>query len=233
MKLLQGSALLTSTALLVSCAIETDAAWTPVPAHQKYEDKSLSDLAIEWARWSYSNTSCASPDQDQDGSLCDYYQPRGENVFFFAGGSSGTARTKCRVPENKAIVVPLDVYMIDNGGVAESDQLSESEMRSEAERFMGTVADLRLVVDGEEVSDLEQHEVRPTRFAYELPLEPNWYSCNGQPGVTGTVDPAIVAGYFVVMPPPPIGRHTIEYAGVGRLGDETVTSHVKSAFEVY
>jgi hypothetical protein len=130
------------------------------------------------------------------------------------------------------LVIPLAARMADNAGVPEADQLSEDELRAYAEQAHASMTDLLLVVDGKPVEDLASYAVHPTRFSYELPPEPNWYSCNQTPGVTGRVEPAFITGYFVVLPPPEPGAHTLEYGGVTRIDGAPDSSHVRTTFTV-
>jgi hypothetical protein len=80
--------------------------------------------------------------------------------------------------------------------------------------------------------------IEPTRYTYELGPEPNILTCYGAEPFTGVVDPSFFSGYFVLMPPPPAGSHTLEYAGVGYLHNEeagmplATANHVRSSFSI-
>lgn len=224
---------------LIGCAsaseTEISATWAPLSPVELYAGRDLPAWAVEWGRWVYARTGCELPEQDADGSWCDYDQPEEEPVFFFAAGQPLAVRTKCKVPPGRAIVVPLVAFITDNAGVEPDEHRSDATLRTNAERFSAGVTDLRLVVDGAEQdgSELHAHLIEPTQFSYELPAEPNRYSCRGKPGVTGQVAPAFIAGAFAVLPPPASSQlHTLEYAGLARVDDRVRASHVKATFEV-
>jgi hypothetical protein len=206
--------------------------WEPLSASALYAEQPREHWASEWGRWAYAQTDCNFVDQDADGSHCADFQPDESPAFFFAGGPPGSHRTRCAVPHGKALVIPLAAFMTDNAGVPEKQQLSEGALAASAQDVYATMTDLQLVVDGTVYSDLQQYAVKPTRFSYELPQEPNWYSCNGTKGVTGLVEPAYITGYFVVLPAPEPGSHEIEYGGVTYFGGVADSSHVKTRFTV-
>lgn len=229
--------LLASLFGLVACACaDPDAApevvWEPVPSDGRYAGLTHAQWAIEWGRWAYAQTDCNFPDLDSDGSRCGAFQDRDGPAFFFAGGAPGTERTRCRVPADKVIVLPLALYMVDNAGVPDAEQLTESEMIEKAAGVLATMTELSLVIDGVEQGELESFAVEPTRFGNELPPEPNRYSCQNMPGVTGQVDPSVITGYFVVMPEPPPGTHELEYGGVTYFGRRAIANKVKTRFTV-
>jgi hypothetical protein len=226
--------------VLAACGSSDTNSWVAYEPTYAFEGKTLEQWAVEWARWEYANTTCDEPDVDEDGSKCGLYQPTGGPVFFLAGGTALTTRKKCVVPKNKALLLPLSAYMTDNTGVPQGSKWSTMELKAHAADAKSSMTDMHLVSDGVEASGLERYGIGPTQYTYDVPPEPNWFSCNGQPGVTGTIDPAVVAGYFVLMPAPNPGMHELEYAGVSFTypdntwtGDkQTFSDHVKTTFVV-
>lgn len=206
----------------IACAgTSEDAAvrWAPLGASESYAGRALSDWATGWGRWSYAPTRCEYPDRDRDGSHCGDYQDQADPGFYLAGGVPGTVRERCKVPADRAIILPLTAFLTDNAGLPVEGWRSEDELLRNAERVHASMTDLRLTVDGVAVSELEAYGLGPIPFSYQLPPEPNWYSCNGMPGVTGAVEPAFITGYFVVLPPTAAGVHTLEYGGVTYFGN--------------
>ncbi|MET0390885.1 MAG: hypothetical protein ABW321_33235 [Polyangiales bacterium] len=207
--------------------------WSPLSATDMFEGQPLQTWAVAWGRWWYAQTSCELVDRDPDGARCGEHQDPESPVFFLAGGDPGTTRTRCEVPADKAIVVPLAAFLTDNAGAAPSELRTDTELRVHAERVRTSMNQLELSVDGTDVESLENYAIGPTRFAYTLPPEPNWYSCNGVSGVTGHVDPAFIAGYFVVLPRPTAGRHDLVFGGVAHVGeDRAETNHVETTLTV-
>jgi hypothetical protein len=207
--------------------------WRPFPPSEMYEGRRLTEWATEWVRWHYAQTDCSVDTAfDADGSFCDYYQKPESPVFFLDSGMPVTTRTECVIPAGKAIVLPLADDIIDNAGVAVEEQWTEQEMTELITSEMESMRDFMLTVDGVAIDNLSEWSVETTQFDYELPPEPNWYSCNGMPGVTGKVMPAFFNGYFVVLPPPSPGTHTLEYASTLTSAGHDYSAHVKTTFTV-
>src|SRR4051812_5443078 len=50
---------------------------------ESYAGKSLEEWALEYSRWSYSQTTCDSPVSDPSGALCSLYQDDSDSPVFF------------------------------------------------------------------------------------------------------------------------------------------------------
>jgi len=207
-------------------------AWQPLGANESFAGRSLQEWAVEWARFAVSQTSCDSGDFDPDGSFCGLYQDPEAPLFFFNIGETGTERTRCVVPAGKAILVPVLSMAGDNGGVPAEEQLTDTELEELIADVHASGRDLSLWVDRVEVTGLERWSVGPSEFSYIVPPEPNYYSCNGYEDVHGTIAPAYVAGYFVLLPPPPVGTHTLEYGGTQTLYETDFVNDVTTTFTV-
>jgi hypothetical protein len=207
-------------------------AWRPLDPDQPYRGKSLSEWAIEWMRWAFSQDSCDSSTFDPDGSQCRLYQDDPElPVFHMAYAPSEHPRTLCTVPRGRAIIVPLANFWFDN--IGQSDPKTAAELEQDAAQALESIRDLQLRVDGETISDLERFIVQPTQFSYRVPPAPNWYSCNGTEDVGDiTVEPAVLTGYYAVLPPPELGPHEIEYGGALTYEGEDYALMMVNQFEV-
>jgi hypothetical protein len=183
-------------------------------------------------RWSFSQTSCDSSNFDPDGSMCRLYQDDPQlPVFFMAYAPSKHPRMHCTVPRGRALLVPLANFFSDDGGAPKTR--TAAQLEEVATKVLESVRDLRLRVDGEEIEGLERYVVRPTHYSYNVPAEPNWYSCNGYKGVADTViEPAVLTGYFVVLPPPELGSHELEYGGVLTFNGKDASLQMINRFEV-
>jgi hypothetical protein len=196
----------------------------------KHYGKTYGEWAGAWWTWFYTMPAdggkCPSPIADTSGELCGLNQ--NGDVFFFAGTTAGNAaRTKCVVPRGKAILVPLIVYAADNAGVPPSDVKTEAQLKDSVEAAVSTFTDVRLKMDGE-VVDTSRLRVETTKYSYTLAPEPNAYTCLGQPGVNGVVDPAFAGGYYALLRPPPPGAHEVEFGGTAG----TVSINVSYRFQV-
>jgi hypothetical protein len=173
---------------------------------------------VEWWQWVYqlpeTANSCIIPFEDPTGANCGYGQSG--DVFFLAGTSGGTAvRDQCVVPAGKAIFFPILSFSADNGGVPASMQLSPTALQGVVQTEVDgvPVSGLSAEFDGKPIVNLAQFKTAVTQFSYTLPPEPNVYTCGGATGVTGIIDPSFEAGFYVMLPPPAPGAHTLHFAG--------------------
>lgn len=207
--------------------------WQPLQPSQPYAGQDLRAWAIEWCRWHFAQIDCdIDTARDIDGSHCGAYQDPDSPVFFLDSGMPITERSKCVVPQGKAIVVPVADDIIDNAGVLPEDQWSDDEMIEIIDSERKSMRDLVLTIDGVDVGDLSAWAVDTTKFSYVVQPEPNWYSCHMYPGVTGVVDPSYFAGYFVLLPPPSVGTHTLEYAGTLTSEGQDVSAQVRTTLTI-
>ncbi len=206
--------------VLAGCGDEkTDETTTPVeildPADEHY-GMSYSEWNAEWYKWIYEypyGEECQLPIDDSTGENCGIGQSG--DVFFLAGSIAAdttvVVRDGCKVPSGKALFFPVANSVADNGGVPEP--LPDEDNQAAVEGTLGMIQTENLFasVDEEELTDLERFETDIAEFAYELPEEPNFYTCLGASGVTGTISPAYAGGYYVMVAPLSKGAHTIRF----------------------
>ncbi len=190
------------------------------PAEVHY-GKTYSEWNADWYRWIYEaqyDDECRLPVIDGTGANCDVGQS--SDVFFLAGNYAaepGTpvtvVRDDCVAPASKAVFFPLFNTAADNGGVPVEMQLDAEALEASATGFLESVDPEKLVaeVDGEAIPDLGRFKTDVVEFSYELPAEPNFYSCLGATGVTGAVDPSYAAGYYIMLGPLSAGTHEIRF----------------------
>jgi len=201
--------------MLLGCGADEPSAdasiWEPYAATENIAGRSLDEWAVEWNRWTYAQTSCDSPWTDIDGSQCGLYQDEDSPVFFLTFAPSETPRSKCKLPSDKFIFVPVITVTVDN--VGEEPPLEAEELERDAMDGLESMRDQMLVVDGSSFP-MEEHVVAPIKHTALLPAAPNYYTCQGVEGYENlTLDPVYVAGYFALLPPPGPGKHTLSYAG--------------------
>jgi hypothetical protein len=142
------------------------------------------------------------------------YQDASNPVFFFASGEYKTYRTSCRVPRDRAILVPLIQFTSAPEALPADDWFTGAPPEERTRQVQSSMRDLDLRVDGFRVRDPDAYSVGPLSFAHEFPKDTNYYSCSNPPfKIEGAVEPLYVVGYFVLFPPPSVGRHRLEYGG--------------------
>jgi hypothetical protein len=169
---------------------------------------------------------CTDPIADTTGALCGFAQDPSSPVFFLAGDWGGVVRrSMCVAPAGKALLVPIYTGAFqDNGGVPVAMQKSDAELKASAAAELQPLTQVTFSIDGHAV-DLTHYAVVAAPYQYTLPAEPNLYTCQGTPGVTGTYS-GYMSGYFVLLPPLPPGPHTIAFTAKANM---TATS---SAFSL-
>jgi hypothetical protein len=177
-----------------------------------------------WWKWNYELPQMAAADGGAPNCIIPFQDPTGANcavgqsgdVFYLAGTTGGTVvRDQCVVPKGKAIFFPIITFSADNAGVPAAMQLSDTDLMGYVKTQLDEtpVAGLSAAFDGTPIPNLASFRTQVTKFSYTLPPEPNLYTCDGQTGVTGLVDPAYAAGFYVMLAPPPPGAHTLHFAG--------------------
>jgi hypothetical protein len=206
---------------------------------ESYAGKSAEEWAVEYQRWSFSQTSCEdSPIEDRTGAKCADYQASDSPVFFLEHSSYSGAnaprleRKSCHVPFGKAILVPVALVAIDNAGALEP--VLDSELEADAGEVKETMAEMTLLADHTKIEDLALRGVGPLAFDYQVPPAPNFYTCT--PGYAPledmTVSPSFLAGYIAIFAPPPAGVHELEYASAFKYLGGRFAFHVDATFTV-
>jgi hypothetical protein len=169
---------------------------------------------------------CPDPIADPTGTLCGFAQDPASPVFFLAGDWGGVVkRSQCVAPAGKALLIPIFTGAFqDNGGVPVAMQKTDAELTASASTELQSVSQVTFSIDGH-VVDLTHYAVVSAPYQYTLPAEPNIFTCQGVPGVTGMYS-GYESGYFVLLPPLPSGPHTIAFTAKANM---TATS---SAFSL-
>lgn len=201
----------------------------PTQAHYGNTDAEWGAL---WWKWIYETPrtaddagtpNCAIPFLDPTGASCGVGQSG--DVFFLAGAPGGTVvRDKCEVPSGKAIFFPIFNFAADNGGVPPAMQLTDSANMALVQNEMAgvDVSSLSADFDGAPITNLARFATQVTKYSYIVPPEPNTYTCAGEPGVTGPVDPSYAAGYYIMLSPPTPGAHTLHFTGTSNSSHPSV-----------
>lgn len=212
-----------------------------LPADVAYEGRDLQAWATEFMRWHYSWTSpqCFNAENDGDGSRCGFNQPDDSPVFFLASADYSrtpdtvVSRRECKVPEGKAILVPISFFGDDDAGLDESERRAPEQIEDNVDEVHETMRGLILIADQKPVEDLSGYSIAPTAFDYQVGARPNWHSCNGYNDVEDTtVSPSYFAGYFALIEPPTRGKHQLEYGAVYSYYDRDYFRRVDTVFEV-
>jgi len=122
-------------------------------------------------------------------------------VWFLAGSWEGRPIVRTgTVPEGKALFVPI-FAVFDYNAPGETD--TEEEMRAWLAEATDLTTVMRCTVDGEpSVISYPTVRVQSPRFSFTAPEPP-------EPNLCGSSDLAVCDGYWVIVPPLPVGEHEI------------------------
>jgi hypothetical protein len=126
-----------------------------------------------------------------------------DDVFFLAGTAGGKVERECTISEGQAILIPI-VNVIN---IKTLEEETEELLFAQAEEILAQNRNLKLIIDGERIRDLESYKVaNPTFFTVELP-ENNLF------GISSGSYEAVEVGYWVLIEGLSAGEHTITVDG--------------------
>ncbi len=180
-------------------------------------------LAAQWWQWGVSIPTGQNPQLDPDGRYCMVGQ-RG-STWFLAGKFGGnTATRSCSVPEGTKLFFPIaNAINFNTPNVCgqTSTNLTVKNMRALSKSTIDGVDRLSLFVDGKNARNLVQRIQSPV-FSVALP-EKNIFDaeCSSIGNVpAGVYSAAVDDGYYALLEPLPLGKHTISYHVEGNVAGD-------------
>jgi len=191
---------------------------------------SLSTWADRESQWVYGHPLEHNPLIDQTGADCDERQAG--PVWFIpriAGPRVFSGRRSCTIPGGKAIFLEIGAYVNPypcpdpNFHPAPGQSLYDF-LIADAKAFMDGVNHLEVSLDGRQFADVLGY-----RFAsadlFSLTGDPSFAALD--PCVTGSPQPAIVDGFFMMFKPLEPGEHTLRVFGTDVRGaNKTYVYHL-------
>ena len=176
------------------------------PGDSKPYGVTFPEWTAKWWQWLVSVPKQQNPAIDQTGENCGENQ-KDSNVWFLAGTQKPlhSAVQKCTVPSGKAILFPIITSLFS---YAEVPKLrSDSDLIAYAAKDIDRMSQLKLMIDGQELQDLEKYRIRFGPF----PLS---YPPNNVSGIPPGYTTAPLDGFWVFLEPLPYGDHKIYFRGV-------------------
>jgi hypothetical protein len=174
-----------------------------------YDGKTLGEWSAEWVKYVESIPVPQDPQNDTTGEKANIGQSG--SVFFLVGTSTGESVTrKITVNENQLLFFPLINIWNSNFPLAENNPPKTGEELANAIKpVIDTTNSLFFNLDGVALSmdELFQHRETPAPFNITLP-ENNFY---GEPAGSSSV--VASDGYWLMVEPLSIGKHTISFGG--------------------
>ena len=166
--------------------------------------KTRSEWVASYWQWLLSIPADSNSLLDETGEFCDVGQSG--KVWFLAGvtGSGAVSVTRsCSVPAGKAVFFPI----INTLWISTPGDPGVDEIREIIGRITDHATDLSCEIDGRLVQNIQQYRVASTVFAVDLP-DNNIFGV--APGEYG---PNVDDGFYLLLPPLPVGPHTIHFHG--------------------
>jgi len=181
----------------------------PLPPHSNAYGRSYAELGAAWMEWAMAAPVATNPILDPDGS----YAAMGQSgkVWFLAGTAGGPATRSLTVPTGTALFFPIVNYFWVNTPELGDDPWSaeqEAFARSYIAADVDTAQNLVLEIDGKSYPVTPQYRV-PSSVGICVLAADNLFGPNVLPGP----HECVADGYWALLPPLSVGKHTIRFAG--------------------
>lgn len=136
----------------------------------------------------------------------------------------------CNVPDGRSLYVAI--YNAEDSALEETNSglshpIQIGDLRAVTAIEMDGVTDLSMQVDGDDIRGIkERFRMQSPAFGFTLPAD-NFFTAIGEgPFQAGTYFPAVDDGYYVMVAPLPVGRHTIYFHAAAGVFVQDVTYHL-------
>lgn len=160
------------------------------------------EWSAKWWQWALSIPTKDNPVVDENGEKCAVGQ-NDSNVWFLAGTGGGEASRSCNIPAGKAILFPSLNVECD---YKTPDLKTEADLRKCAKADQDKATNLQAAVDGVAIPDLKKYRVQSPLFNMTAPGD-------NVMGIPPGMTQAISDGFWILLKPLPVGKHTIEFSG--------------------
>jgi hypothetical protein len=183
------------------------------------------------AQWIYAQPAAHNPLLDQTGADCGAGQDG--PVWYIphiAGPRVMSGSRDCAIPHDKALLLEIGAYVNtypcpDPNFHPAPGQTLYDFLVIDAKAFMDGVNLLEVSWDGQPLEDVLNYRWRSDSLFY-LTGDPS-LAAGFDPCVTGTRQPAVQDGFFLMFKPPAPGQHTLVVHGTDVRGaDKTYTYHL-------
>ena len=193
---------LAACTLLLSCLAWAAPVVSPVlPLTAKVEGRGYAELSADWWRWA--NAMPIAPYLDRDGRFCALGQ---DGPVWFLAGTDGSfdAKRECHVPAGKHVFLPvINMYRQTPRGVDKQTRRVQScaELQGSVSVNNDHLLSAVVLIDGVQVRQVGDYRVRSAgcfKVWPDLPEDDRYYT-----------PVAASDGYWLLLPPLPVGRHTV------------------------
>jgi hypothetical protein len=185
-----------------------------MPPQSHPNGKSYAEWGAAWWQWALALPAEINPILDTTGASCGLGQSG--PVWFLAGTSGASVERICTVPRDKAIFFPIINVLSDYpcppefGFEPTEGQTMEDFLTQNANMYIGNVTNLGVEVDGVALKNL--YDYRATSSLYYFTADTSLTAVL-DPCITGTPQPGVADGYWIMLTPLKRGTHTIHFTG--------------------
>jgi hypothetical protein len=193
-----------------------------IPPQANSHGASYGEWAGQWWQWAWAIPAAVNPMNDPTGQ----YAATGQSgaVWFLAGTANGDAERTVTVPTGKALFFPIvNTVWVNLPDLGDNPWSPEQEVfaREYIGAIIDTAYDLSCAIDGRSVENLAAYRCQtPPGGAYMVQIpEGDIWGLVGLPTVDGGIfqpgiyGPVVDDGIYLMLPPLPVGNHTIHFTG--------------------
>lgn len=188
------------------------------------------DLAAQWWQWAFSFPLAQIPFFNT-GGIVDVSEGQIGRVWFLAGANGGLLGPRmATVPTGVQIFLPMANLINDYpcppqfGFEPNPGESIEHFLQRTANDFFPALADLFAEIDGEPLQNLQSYRAMSSLFTFTA--DPAVAQVL-DPCVTGTPQPGVAVGYWLLLAPLPPGTHTLHFGSPAWGQDVTYVLDVK------
>ena len=185
-----------------------------VPPDANFHGKSYGEWVAEFWKWALALPVEGHPFLDPES---DFGANQSGKVWFWSAPDGPLTRT-VTMPAGTALFLTVRDVEVSSLEEPPFFGATEEEQREMAEWFADHIVDVFVEIDGEPVKDVTAYRVQSPQFNFTAPTP--WVF-----GATGGAGTSVGDGYYLMLHPLPVGRHTIHYGGTfhfeaGELGND-------------
>jgi hypothetical protein len=176
-----------------------------VPAGLPAYGKTPSQWGAAWWKFVVTKPAAINPLTDTTGANCAVGQSGPVWILTGSLPNAGAITRNCTIPFGKAIVIPVSNQAYFAFPDDPADQKTEAFLRSQVNPTQKAATNLKASIDGSAVSNVSKFFEQSVLFNAVLPADNIYGADAGQ-----VLDPAVDAGYYLVINPLLPGKHTLK-----------------------
>ena len=189
------------------------------------------DLAAKWWQWAFSFPAADVPFLNTGGPV-DASAHQSGHIWFLAGANYGPATRSATIPTGVQLFFPMANFVNDypcpepppfqpNPGESLEDFLVRTGVP-----LLQFMTDLFASIDGVPLRNLDGYLAISPLFSFTADPALAHPPFNVDASVTGTLQPGVAMGYWLLLPPLPPGDHVLHFGSVGWNQDVTYNLRV-------